>query len=230
MPNSIPATQPVTSAPTPTRNASVLGPGGALGKDEFLKLLTTQLRYQDPLNPMDGQQMATQLAQFSSVEQLINISEQLSAQESQFAILGAAMNNNVALGTIGKSVVAAGNDFDLTKDAKGVYSGRIITDLSTEGQASVTVKDTAGKTVATIPLGYVAQSAQREFDLGPSLDKLPVGPYTYEVNVIDPKGQTIPQQTYTVAKIDGVGYSQNGAVLLSGKREISIGSVVKIIN
>ena len=230
MPNSIPATQPVTTTPTTPRNASVLGPGGALGKDEFLKLLTTQLRYQDPLNPMDGQQMATQLAQFSSVEQLINISEQLSAQESQFALLGAAMNNNVALSTIGKSVVAAGNDFDLTKDANGVFAGRIITDLSTEGQASVTVKDASGKTVATIPLGYVAQSAQREFDIGPSLDTLPVGPYTYEVNVTDPKGQHVPQQTYTVAKIDGVGYGQNGAVLLSGNREISIGSVVKIIN
>ena len=45
-------------------------PGGKLGKDEFLKLLVAQLTNQDPMNPADGQQMAAQLAQFSSVEQL----------------------------------------------------------------------------------------------------------------------------------------------------------------
>jgi flagellar basal-body rod modification protein FlgD len=231
MPNSIPSTPPVSNTPpTTTRNSSVMGPGGALGKDEFLKLLTTQLRYQDPLNPMDGQQMATQLAQFSSVEQLINISEQITAQEGQFATLTSAMNNNVALGTIGKTVVAAGDEIDVVKDANGDYSARVITDLNAEGQATVTVKNAAGKVVATVPLGYVAQSSQREFDIGTSLNTLPPGPYTYEVNVKTPSGDDVPQQTYTLAKIDGVGYGPGGAVLLSGTREISIGHVVKIIN
>jgi flagellar basal-body rod modification protein FlgD len=51
--------------------------GGALGKDEFVKLLVTQMQNQDPLNPMDGKELATQLAQFSSVEQLININDKL---------------------------------------------------------------------------------------------------------------------------------------------------------
>jgi flagellar basal-body rod modification protein FlgD len=51
--------------------------GGSLGKDEFVKLLVTQMQNQDPLNPMDGKELATQLAQFSSVEQLININDKL---------------------------------------------------------------------------------------------------------------------------------------------------------
>jgi flagellar basal-body rod modification protein FlgD len=51
--------------------------GGAMGKDEFVKLLITQMKNQDPMNPMDGKDLAAQLAQFSSVEQLININAKL---------------------------------------------------------------------------------------------------------------------------------------------------------
>ncbi len=51
--------------------------GGAMGKNEFLKLLVAQMSNQDPLNPMDGKEMAAQLAQFSSVEQLLNINTKL---------------------------------------------------------------------------------------------------------------------------------------------------------
>ena len=48
-----------------------------MGKDEFVKLLVTQMTNQDPLNPMDGKDLAVQLAQFSNVEQLLNINSKL---------------------------------------------------------------------------------------------------------------------------------------------------------
>ena len=47
------------------------------GKDAFLKLLVAQIKYQNPLNPADGVQFLSQLAQFSQLEQLININGQL---------------------------------------------------------------------------------------------------------------------------------------------------------
>lgn len=50
----------------------------ALGKDAFLELLVTQLKNQDPLQPQDNAAFITQMAQFTSVEQLMNMSEQLS--------------------------------------------------------------------------------------------------------------------------------------------------------
>jgi len=48
-----------------------------MGKDQFVKLLVTEMQNQDPLNPMDGKELAVQLAQFSSVEQLMNVNTKL---------------------------------------------------------------------------------------------------------------------------------------------------------
>ena len=49
----------------------------ALGKDAFLKLLVTQMRYQDPLDPQDNSEYLSQLAQFSALEQMTNVSKGL---------------------------------------------------------------------------------------------------------------------------------------------------------
>ncbi|HTR98266.1 MAG TPA: flagellar hook capping FlgD N-terminal domain-containing protein, partial [Bacteroidota bacterium] len=53
--------------------ASTTTGNSIMGQDDFLKMLVTQLQNQDPLNPMDATQFASQLAQFTSVEQLNNI-------------------------------------------------------------------------------------------------------------------------------------------------------------
>ena len=46
-----------------------------LGRSDFLKMFITQMQYQDPLNPMEGAEFMSQLAQFSSLEQLFNLSD-----------------------------------------------------------------------------------------------------------------------------------------------------------
>ena len=65
-----------TNAADSAKETSMV-PGGTMGKDEFVKLLVAQMSNQDPLNPMDGKELAVQLAQFSSVEQLLNINTKL---------------------------------------------------------------------------------------------------------------------------------------------------------
>lgn len=85
-------TPPVAPVAQTTERTSALptGAGGKMGKDEFLKLLVAQMKNQDPLNPMDGQQMAAQLAQFSSVEQLVNANDTLAQIRDAFAKANAA--------------------------------------------------------------------------------------------------------------------------------------------
>ena len=72
-------------APTPERTAAIpSNPKGVMGKDAFLKLLVAQLRNQDPLAPADGKEMAAQLAQFTSVEQLQSANDTLAQIRDAF--------------------------------------------------------------------------------------------------------------------------------------------------
>ncbi|MBI5849230.1 MAG: hypothetical protein HZB31_15005 [Nitrospirae bacterium] len=76
--------------------------GKTLGKEEFLKLFTNQLKYQDPLKPMESTEFTAQLAQFSSLEQLFNINKGI---EQMLSFQG-SLNNGMTAGFIGKTVVA----------------------------------------------------------------------------------------------------------------------------
>lgn len=62
-----------TVTDSPAGQGSTRAPAGTLGKDQFLQLLTAQLRYQNPLNPMDDKDFIGQMAQFSSLEQMSNV-------------------------------------------------------------------------------------------------------------------------------------------------------------
>jgi len=87
--------------------------GKTMGKDEFLKLFTNQLKNQDPMKPMDSSAFTAQLAQFSSLEQLFNINKGL----EQLLSFQSSLNNGMVAGFIGKTVVAQDG---VTGKVKGV--------------------------------------------------------------------------------------------------------------
>jgi flagellar basal-body rod modification protein FlgD len=64
---------PATSGSTGGAAQQLTNTGSTLGKDDFLKLLVTQLQHQDPMNPMDDKDFMGQMAQFSSLEQITNL-------------------------------------------------------------------------------------------------------------------------------------------------------------
>ena len=68
---------PTSSTGGDTTATTLTRPGASLGKDDFLKLLVTQLQHQDPLNPMDDMQFMQQMAQFSTLEQITNVGTEI---------------------------------------------------------------------------------------------------------------------------------------------------------
>src|SRR5450631_261116 len=110
------------AAPTTGAPSTVSNPLATLGKDSFLQLLVAQMKNQDPLNPAPSDQMAAELAQFSSLEQLQHINAALTGQSTDTNTLLASIQTSAAMGTLGKTVVATGNQVAIpaNTDPKGV--------------------------------------------------------------------------------------------------------------
>jgi flagellar basal-body rod modification protein FlgD len=212
-----------SSGTTTDTDATPLGPGGKLGKNEFLKLLVTQLRYQDPMNPLQGEQMASQLAQFSSLEQLVNIGDALKTQQSGNDAIVQAMTNATAMNTIGKEVTAVSDQVFLPADG----SGKVSCTAAGSGQGSLTITDSNGKVLGTRDLGYV-QSGANAFDVGTAGAGLKEGGYRYYIDVKGADGKAVQVETYATARIDGITYGTNGALLTAGPLRINPGSIIKI--
>jgi flagellar basal-body rod modification protein FlgD len=215
------------------RDGTSVGPGGRLGKHEFLKLLTVQLRYQDPLNPMDAKDMASDLAQFSGLEQLLNINDTLAAaqasQQEQFDALRLAMQQSSALGTIGKTVVADSDKVVLSKDGNGGVDGTVMADVTTSGMAKLVLLDRSGKEVGSRSLGYVSTGRQT-FAVSSAAKGAGEGVYRVRIDVTDGSGKDVPQRVFTVGTIDGITYGEDGLVrLLMGPLTIDLNAIVQIL-
>lgn len=200
--------------------------GGQLGKQEFLQLLVTQLRHQDPLNPSDPQDFAAQLAQFSTLEQLISIGDQLKQSTATDQALMQMYNSSSALNLIGKSVIAEGNGVTVPQ------SGDVNVTVAVGGEGGsgvVRLFDGSGKEIGSMPLGQLSAGRQT-IDISQLTAGQPAGEYTYSLEVKDADGASVTTQTYTAATVDGVKYTSNGPVLVCGAQTIALNAVVEISN
>ncbi len=92
---------------------------GELGKNDFLNLLVTQLRYQDPLNPTDDKEFIGQMAQFSALEQMQNLNTSFSGTKA-FSLIGKSVDANVEDPSTGLTKVVTGN-VSMVKYSDGKY-------------------------------------------------------------------------------------------------------------
>jgi flagellar basal-body rod modification protein FlgD len=216
------------AAPTATKQSDPLtqGAGGALGKDQFLKLLVAQMKNQDPLNPMDGTQMASQLAQFSSVEQLQAMNTTLTAQQTGQSNLEQRLSENGALASVGKSVVASAASIDTTGGAPST----ILADIPADAKSGILhVYDDKGVEVATQDLGFVTPGRQ-SFSLKSTVTSLPGAIYHYDVETTGASNEAARAATYIAGRVDGVRYTAQGPLITIGGSAVPYLGVTSVTN
>jgi flagellar basal-body rod modification protein FlgD len=177
--------------------------------DRFLTLLVTQLRNQDPLNPMDNAQVTTQLAQISTVSGINKLNDTVAALAASFT----AAQYLQAAGLVGRDVVVAGDKLALF-ESKGAYGMAIAKDADA---VQVTIKDAAGVIMRTIDLGSQKSGILNfEWDGKDDTGKvLSDGEYRIAVTATA-KGEPVAVDPLTIAKVTGVAPTASGTVLTLG--------------
>jgi flagellar basal-body rod modification protein FlgD len=132
--DAITSTKPGSSATNPL--SAVDANKSQLGKDAFLKLLTTQLQHQDPLKPMDDSEFMGQMAQFSTLEQITNM-----------AGANTAMADNLAFN---KSVSLIGRTVSYTDAEKQTRTGTVDRVTTKDGKPALTVGGIDGVDPASV--------------------------------------------------------------------------------
>ena len=213
-PATAPAANPAAAAVTPTAtrppaaDASV-SDATQEAADRFLTLLVTQLRNQDPLNPLDNAQVTTQLAQISTVSGINKLNDTVAALATSFT----AAQYLQAAGLVGRDVVVAGDKLALS-ESKGGFGMAIAKDADT---VQVTIKDTAGVIVRTIDLGAQKSGIRTfEWDGKDANGKvLPDGEYRIAVSATA-KGEPVATDPLTIAEVTGVAPTAQGTMLSLG--------------
>lgn len=201
-----------TSSTLPLQDATAVKTVGkkTLDRSDFMTLFITQMQHQDPLEPMDSTEMASQLAQFSNMEATMKMADNLEK------LLGyqVSQNNLQLLTLIGKEVQGTGNTM-------GVVAGAVSTTQYTLADAAdscrVEIYDAAGRMADTVELGYAASGVHElSWDATtPNGTVVADGQYTYSVTAMNALGQKVDVDYRTTGRVTGVNFT-------GGKAQVTV--------
>ncbi|MBI5194322.1 MAG: hypothetical protein HZA08_12905 [Nitrospirae bacterium] len=195
----------------------------ALGKDDFMKLLVTQMQFQDPLKPMEHTEFTAQLAQFSSLDQLFSINDGMKKLSEK----GGA-NSVQAVDFIGKEVKASGNKVYIGKDKSSVVIGYNLSDDVSNIKVNITDKD--GNIVRTIKAGpQDAGGHNIDWDgRNNSGNMVSSGEYGFSISAVDINGKESEVPTNISGIVTGVSFENNVPYLQVGETRIMVTDVNEV--
>lgn len=191
----------------------------------FLRLLTTQLKNQDPTQPLDTNQVTQQIATLSSVQQQVNTNSNLEK------LLTASKQSQLttAVSYIGKEVETPGNTGEVMS-GQGAFAYSL---ASTALKANVTIKDAGGNTVFT---GTGTTNAGRNIIVWDGTNSItgahmPDGTYTLSVSATDTSGKAVAVTTASVGIVTSVQNDSSGNLTVNtGKTLRNFADVVAVRN
>lgn len=193
----------VTSGTSPAKTTKTVAQES---EDRFLKLLVTQMKNQDPLNPLDNAQVTSQMAQLSTVSGIEKLNSALQAMSSSFA----SSQSLQAAGMIGRSVLAPGSSLSLQNGA--AVGGFEL--ASPADKTVVSIKDAAGNLVHRMDMGaQKAGSVMFQWDgVTDSGTHAASGAYTFEVSALQ-GGNKVDATLLALGKVDSVSLGASGVTL-----------------
>jgi flagellar basal-body rod modification protein FlgD len=200
-------------------STSTSGDKQKFGQDynQFLRLLTTQLKNQDPLSPMDTAQFTNQLVEFSGVEQQIKSNDYL----QKLLTINAAGLTAVGLSYVGLNVQSPGTS--ITFD--GAHPAQMSYTMPTGAQTgSFSILDASGNVVFKQDADLTSGTHNFSWN-GTDNGGNPVaaGTYTLAVGAQDEKGAPLSVKTFTAARVTGVQTGEDGSVqLMIGDKLVNV--------
>lgn len=196
----------------------------ALGKDAFMNLLLTQMKNQDPTNPMKSHEMAAQLAQFTSLEKLNNINDGINNLRKD----NQPDHNFQALAFIGRTVTMD-NSKIMRNDEAETHELRFMLPADAQ-KAAIQVKDANGNVIRTMEMknlkaGPISANWNGKTEEGATAPK---GDYSLAVEAFGSNGKKLYVQTKADGIVTGVNFTAHGAQLMVGKQAINMSDVKSI--
>ncbi|HPG37975.1 MAG TPA: flagellar hook capping FlgD N-terminal domain-containing protein [bacterium] len=207
---------------TQTSLTSSLTGATNLDKDDFLNLLVTQLKNQDPLDPMDNTEFVAQLSQFSSLEQLYNINSNLEDN----AYVTQSMSNAVVSSLIGKELQGYSSTLNLDSTGKTDY----MFNLAAQASTVVSIYSEDGDLVRTIDLGEQNAGVQKyEWDgKDNNGNAMGEGAYYFKVVATDASGNAVQADTMIKGKVTGLKFIDGLPVLMIGAAQVNLKDVIEV--
>jgi flagellar basal-body rod modification protein FlgD len=207
----------------PTKKLRTTG-NPSMDKDAFFKMMLAQMKNQDPTKPMESHEMAAQLAQFSSVEQLNNIHDVLGGM----AKAQQPSQNYQSLALIGKTV--SGDSAKLTRVAGDTNHDFNFEMIGEAAKVDITVRDMAGNVVKKFDMGSLKKGQNTLSWNGLADDGVSTRPgeYHFAVDAKNASGQKVYAKTSFEGRITGLNYTPEGPVLLVGKQTLKLSDIKKI--
>jgi len=214
-------------ATNPDGSARNTGSLQSLGRDDFLKLLVTKLQYQDPMKPLEDEAFIAQLAQFSTLEQMNNISEGITASNEWDFLQMQSIINTMAAGLIGKDIKASYDGVYLDADTTPKVSFNT-TEFAQE--MTFTIKDVEGNVVRTIKKQDVQSgTGSMEWDGNNDFgNRMPEGAYSVSVSAVSGNGTVFTPSLSLVGKVESITYREGAAFLKVNGVELPLSDIVAI--
>ena len=183
----------------------------SLGKDDFLKLMIMQMKYQDPSKPFEMEKMGAEMAQLSSMEQLQNLNQTM----KQLATRDQPVERMAMTGMIGKTVTVDRARFPHVEGESDALKFNLPVDAS---NLSVTILDETGAPIIERELGPHAKGDGVFSWDGIKANTIPAksGNYSYQVTAVDAMGREMKISSTASSRVVGVSFEGQKPVLLVG--------------